>query len=234
MRNKNEVFQFLIELRSRLILSLIVLFFFFSFCIYFSKDLYSWLASPLLKFLPEGHLIATQIVSPIFVPFKLAFAVSFILAIPFFLYQIWRFISPALYGYERKLIWPFLFTSTFLFYAGMGFAYFIIFPLLFHFLAQVAPTGVILSPDIGAYLDFTLKLLLIFGVLFEIPILMVLLILMQITTREGLIKFRSYAIILAFVLGMLLAPPDVFSQVIVAVPIWLLYELGIFLIRFIK
>ncbi len=224
--------HFLIELRSRLIYSLIVLFLVFAVFLYFANHLYTLLALPLLKWLPQGHLIATQIVSPFFVPFKLAFMASVLLVMPFFLYQLWAFVAPALYGHERRLIWPFLLLSAILFYAGVAFAYLVIFPMLFHFLANVAPQGVVLSPDISEYLDFTIKLLLVFGALFEIPMIMMLLVLLKVVTRERFIKMRSYAIVGAFIVGMLLAPPDVLSQTLLAVPIWLLYEAGILLSRF--
>lgn len=220
---------FFVELRSRLIRFLIFLFLIFAALLYFANDLYSYLAQPLLKFLPQGHLIATQIVSPFFVPFKLAFMASMVVSVPVLLYQLWSFIAPALYGYERRLIWPFIFVSTFLFYAGIAFAYGVIFPMLFKFLASTAPKGVQFSPDINEYLDFTIKLLLIFGALFEIPIVMMLLVLANVVTREKFKKMRSYAIVGAFILGMLLAPPDVFSQTIMAIPIWLLYEIGLLL-----
>lgn len=231
---KSSAVHFLVELRARLITFLIVLFFIFAILLYFANNLYTLLAQPLLKFLPQGHLIATQIVSPFFVPFKLAFMASMLIAVPFFLYQAWSFIAPALYGHERRKIWPFLCISAFLFYAGIAFAYFVIFPMLFHFLARVAPEGVVLSPDINAYLDFTIKLLLVFGGLFEIPIIMCLLISTNVVTRARLIKWRSYAIVGAFILGMLLAPPDVLSQTLLAIPIWLLYEAGILLSRFVR
>ncbi|HEX4044605.1 MAG TPA: twin-arginine translocase subunit TatC [Gammaproteobacteria bacterium] len=226
-----EMIYFLKEVRARLIKALIVLFVLLIGLLYFANDLYTWLAYPLLKFLPQGHLIATQVVSPFFVPFKLAFMAAFLLTVPFFLYQCWAFITPALYGHERRMLWPFLLISTLLFYSGMAFAYFVIFPLLFQFLTQVAPVGVQLSPDIGEYFDFTIKLLLIFGVLFEIPMIMMLLTKMGVVTRARFIKMRSYAIVGAFVVGMLFAPPDVVSQTLLAVPIWLLYEIGILLAR---
>ncbi len=229
--NYNAV-RLLTELRTRLIRALIVLMLLFAVLMYFANNLYTLLALPVLKFLPEGHLIATQIVSPFFVPFKLAFMAAMLLGVPFFLYQLWAFIAPALYGHERRLVWPFLLASALLFYSGMSFAYFVIFPMLFHFLAQVAPVGVMLSPDISEYLDFTTKLLLVFGGLFEIPIVMVLLVSTNIVTRKKLIAWRSYAIVGAFVIGMLIAPPDVLSQTILAIPIWLLYEFGILLTRF--
>ena len=227
----NHALHFLLELRARLLNSLIAFALLFAVLMYFSNTLYTWLALPLLKFLPQGHLIATQIVSPFFVPFRLAFMAAFLLSVPFFLYQLWKFVSPALYGYEKKWLWPFLLVSVSLFYTGLAFAYFIIFPLLFHFLANVAPKGVILSPDISEYLDFTIKLLLIFGSLFEIPMVMVLLVVTKIIALTKLVRFRPYAIISAFVIGMLLAPPDVLSQTVLAIPIWILYEAGLLLAR---
>jgi len=229
--NNHNVIHFLVEIRSRLICSLVVLFILFAILLYFANHLYTWLALPLLKFLPQGHLIATQIVSPFFVPFKLAFMAAMLLAVPFFLYQIWTFIAPALYGHERRLIWPFMLMSAILFYMGIAFAYFVIFPMLFHFLSNIAPEGVMLSPDISEYFDFTIKLLLVFGGLFEIPMIMVLLISTGIVTYARFVKMRSYAILSAFIMGMLLAPPDVLSQTILAIPIWLLYEAGLLLSR---
>lgn len=232
--SSSHALHFLVELRSRLIYSLIFLFIIFSALLYFANDLYAWLALPLLKFLPQGHLIATQIVSPFFVPFKLAFLAAMSLAMPFFLYQTWAFVAPALYGHERKLLWPFLVSSAALFYSGMAFAYFVIFPALFHFLAGVAPQGVMLSPDIGEYLDFTSKLLLIFGCLFEVPMVMVLLVSTGMVSRARFVRMRSYAIVGAFIVGMLLAPPDVISQTMLAIPIWLLYESGILFSRLVE
>jgi sec-independent protein translocase protein TatC len=229
--NANAV-RLLTELRARLIRAIVVLMILFAVLMYFSNNLYTLLALPLLKFLPQGHLIATEIVSPFFVPFKLAFMAAMLLGVPYFLYQLWAFIAPALYGHERRLVWPFLLASALLFYSGMAFAYFVIFPMLFHFLAQVAPVGVTLSPDISEYLDFTTKLLLVFGGLFEIPIVMVLLVSAGVVSRAKLIAWRSYAIVGAFIIGMLIAPPDVLSQTVLAVPIWLLYEFGIVLSRF--
>ncbi|OGT37131.1 MAG: twin arginine-targeting protein translocase TatC [Gammaproteobacteria bacterium RIFCSPHIGHO2_12_FULL_38_14] len=232
--SNNQAIYFLTELRTRLIYSCIVLFILLAVFLYFANHLYTILAYPLLKFLPEGHLIATQIISPFMVPFKLAFLAAFLTAIPFFLYQLWCFIAPALYGYERRLIWPFLLASTVLFYAGMAFAYLIIFPMLFRFLARIAPVGVVLSPDINEYLGFSIQLLMVFGVVFEIPIAMVVLVFANIVSRSRLIKMRSYAILGAFIIGMLFAPPDVFSQTVLAIPIWLLYEAGLILTKFVE
>ncbi|OGT36900.1 MAG: twin arginine-targeting protein translocase TatC [Gammaproteobacteria bacterium RIFCSPHIGHO2_12_FULL_37_14] len=226
--NSNSI-HFLVELRTKLIYSLILLFSLFTILVYFANELYTLLAFPLLKFLPQGHLIATQIVSPFFIPFKLAFWLAILLAMPFFLYQLWTFIAPALYRYERRFVWPLLLLSTSLFYAGIAFAYLVIFPILFRFLSNTVPQGVVLSPDIAEYLDFTVHLLLVFGIIFEIPIVMTILVSMNIVSRTRFILMRPYAIVCAFVIGMLFAPPDVLSQIILAIPICLLYEAGIML-----
>lgn len=222
---------FLVELRARLMRVVICFLGFFAVLLYFSDQLYVFLAFPLLKFLPQGHLIATQLTAPFMVPFKLAMMVAALLAVPYFLYQAWAFITPALYAHERKIIWPLLLCSTILFYLGMAFAYIIIFPMLFHFLSHIAPQGVLLSPEIGEYLDFTMKLLLTFGGLFEIPVIMTLLVWSRFVSLDHFVRWRGYAVIGAFVLGMLLAPPDVLSQVVLSIPIWLLYEVGILLGR---
>lgn len=227
-----NLLHFLIELRRRILRWVFVTAILLLITLYFANNLYSVLALPLLKHIPQGHLIATQIGSSFFVPFKLAFVVALILSVPYFLYQLWGFVAPALYDHERRLLWPLLLTSTFLFYAGMAFAYFVIFPLLFGFFAKTTPQGVMLSPDIGLYLDMTLKLLFIFGLLFEVPVAMMLLVWSGAVTPERLVKIRGYAIVGAFVIGMLLAPPDVFSQTLLAVPLWILYEVGIILSRF--
>lgn len=226
-----EMIVLLTELRARLLRVFIFFLILVAGLSTIANQLYTFLAQPLLKFLPQGHLIATQLVTPFFVPFKLALLVAVLFTAPFFLYQAWAFVAPALYQSERKLIWPFLFLGTMLFYLGIIFAYYVIFPMLFHFLAGVAPPGVLLSPDIGEYLDFTIKLLLVFGGLFEIPIVMLCLMWLNIVPLAHFVRRRSYAIVGAFILGMLLAPPDVFSQTVLAMPIWLLYELGILMGR---
>jgi sec-independent protein translocase protein TatC len=228
--NSDTILRFLIELRKRLLICLFFLIFIFSVLFYFANTLYTFLALPLLKHLPQGQgLIAINISAPFFVPFELTFFAALFLAMPIFLYQLWQFIAPALYQRERQLVWPLLLTSTLLFYMGVGFAYFVIFPVIFGFLTKTAPAGVMVSPDISAYLDFALKLLFIFGMIFEVPIITILLINSGVTTREKLIRMRPYAIVAAFIIGMLLAPPDVVSQTLLAVPLWLLFELGIFL-----
>ena len=230
-----NLLRFLVELRRRLILSALVVLVLFFGLAYFSNPLYHWLALPLLKNLPHGsNLIATQIISPFWIPFKFSMVVAFWLALPFLLYQLWAFIAPALYHSERRLVWPLLFVSTSLFYLGMAFAYFLIFPLLFGFITQSAPENVLVTPDISQYLDFTLKLLFVFGAIFEVPVITTMLVLTGVTSRERLSSWRPYAIVGAFILGMLLAPPDVFSQTLIAIPLWLLFEIGLFCSRFIE
>lgn len=230
--NHAQILAFLIELRRRFLAYFLVVAVVFLVLLLFANQLYTLLALPLLKYLPQGHLIATQIVAPFLVPFKLAFVAALLFTVPFFLHQLWAFIAPALYQYERRVLWILIFVSTLLFYGGMAFAYFVIFPLLFSFFAKTAPHGVVLSPDMTLYLDLTLKLLFIFGGLFEIPIVMMLLTWSGVVSRERFIKARAYAIVGAFIIGMLLAPPDVLSQTLLAIPIWLLYEGGIILSRF--
>lgn len=233
MTENSNLLRFLVELRKRLISSLLVLSVIFFILFYFANDLYTLLAHPLLKYLPQGHgLIATDIIAPFFVPFQLTFVLAVFLSVPFFLYQLWAFIAPALYQHEKRLVWPLLFISTALFYSGVAFAYFVIFPVIFSFLTHTAPMGVMVSPDITHYLDFTLKLFFIFGAIFEVPVLTILLIWSGVTTREQLIKMRPYAIVSAFVVGMLLGPPDVLSQTLLAVPLWLLFEAGIYFSKF--
>ncbi|MES2216842.1 MAG: twin-arginine translocase subunit TatC [Pseudomonadota bacterium] len=230
---QQSLLRFLIELRKRLVVSLLALLVIFCGLFYFANDLYTLLAEPLLDRLPKGHgLIATSITAPFMVPCELTMVFSLYLGVPFFLYQLWAFVAPALYTHERRLIWPLLLISTLLFYAGSIFAYFTVLPMLFNFLTQTAPRGVIVSPDIGLYLDFTLKMLLTFGVIFEVPVLTVVLIWSGITSREKLVKIRPYVIIAAFIIGMLLAPPDVLSQTLLAVPLWLLFEVGLLAAKF--
>ena len=217
------------ELRKRLLFSLLAFLLIFLVLFFFANDLYTLLALPLLKKLSHGqNLIAINIIAPFLVPFQLTFVLSLFLCVPVLLFQLWGFIAPALYQHEKKLVWPLLVVSTLLFYLGVAFAYFGIFPVIFGFLTQSAPKGVIVSPDISQYLDFTLKLFFIFGAIFEVPIATILLVWSGAVTRAKLIKSRPYAIVGAFVIGMLLAPPDVLSQILLAIPLWILFELGIF------
>lgn len=234
MKLSENTIVFFAELKKRIVWALVLTLLLFIPMLFYANNLYDLLAWPLIRYLPEKQLIATEIGSPFFIPFKLSFFLAFILAAPFFLYQIWAFVAPALYSTEKKLFWLFLVLSSVLFYLGLVFAYFIIFPLIFHFLAGCAPKAVRFSPDISAYFDFASKILILFGLLFEIPIVMVMLIQANVVNLLTFKKMRSYAIVAAFILGMLFAPPDVLSQTILAVPIWLLYEFGLLLGKFCK
>jgi len=217
----------LIELRNRLMkmmLSVVVLF----ACLFpFMNEVYTALASPLLRYLPGSQMIAIDVASPFLIPFKLTLMVCVFLAVPFLLYQIWSFVAPGLYSHEKKLVVPLMVSSTLLFYAGVAFAYFIVFPLVFSFFTSVAPEGVQVSTDIGSYLDFVITLFFAFGIAFEVPVATVLVVAVGFTTPENLVKARPYIFVGAFVVGMFLTPPDVISQVLLAVPMWLLFEVGV-------
>lgn len=231
MFRENEILlRYLVEFRKRLMRCLLVFLSIFFGLLYFANTLFTCLAKPLLYYLPSGHgLIATHILSPIFVPFELSFFLALFFTVPTVLYQSWSFVAPALYPNEKRLIWPLLLISTSLFYMGVAFAYFIILPLLFGFLTQSVPAGVQLSPDITQYLLFSLKFLFIFGIIFEVPVVTIVCIWSGVIRRERLIQRRPYIIVGAFIIGMLLTPPDVVSQIVVAIPLWLLFELGILL-----
>jgi len=218
----------LIELRSRVLKALMAVFVVFLCLVYFAQDLYRYVAMPLVASLPEGaSMIATDVASPFLAPFKLTLVLSFFVAIPFVLYQIWAFIAPGLYKREKKLVAPLLASSTILFYLGMAFAYFVVFPLAFMFFNSVAPEGVLVSTDISSYLNFVLKLFFAFGLAFEIPIAVILMCWTGVTTAEQLAKKRPYVIVGAFFVGMLLTPPDIISQTLLAVPMWILFEIGV-------
>lgn len=220
--------QHLLDLKTsltRAILAIIVLF----MCLFpFANDIYTYIAEPLTRYLPEGSsMIATAVASPFLTPFKLAFILAIYMAMPYLLYQIWRFIAPALYSHEKQLVAPILFFSSFLFYAGGLFAYYVVFPLVFGFLSQSAPEGVTIATDISLYLDFVIKMFFAFGMAFEVPIVTVLLIITGMTSAEKLSHSRPYIVVGAFIIGMLLTPPDIISQTLLAVPMWLLFEIGL-------
>ncbi len=224
--------EHLVELRSRvlrIVLSVLVVF----LCLfYFANDIYAFISEPLRSILPEGgQMIATEVASPFLAPFKLTLFTAFLVSVPYILYQIWSFIAPGLYAHEKKLAFPLLGSSIVLFYAGMAFAYYAVFPLLFAFFTAAAPEGVAVMTDINSYLSFVLKLFFAFGIAFEIPVATVLLVLAGITSVEGLVAKRLYVILGCFVAGMLLTPPDVFSQTLLAIPMWLLFEVGILISR---
>ena len=230
--NTETFLSHLFELRTRLLWivgSVMAVF----LCLFpFANQLYGYLAGPLMAHLPEGSsMVAIDVAAPFLTPFKLVFLMSIVLAIPIIFYHVWAFIAPGLYKHEKRLIAPLLFSSSILFYFGMAFAYFVVFPLMFAFFTKVAPQGVAVMTDISRYLDFVLKIFIAFGVAFEVPIVTLVLVKLGITSPQQLAEKRPYVIVGAFVIGMLLTPPDVISQVLLAIPVWLLFELGLFLSR---
>lgn len=223
----------LIELRSRILRSFAVVGIIFIPIYYFANDLYELLAAPLTAQLPEGStMIATQVATPFTTPFKLAIFAAIFIGVPYLLHQIWAFVSPGLYRHEKKFAVPLLLSSIILFYSGMAFVYFLVFPLIFAFFTQVAPAGVAIMTDINQYLDFVLKMFLAFGIAFEIPIATTLLAWSGIASADSMAAKRPYVIVGCFIVGMLLTPPDVISQLLLALPTWLLFELGIVMARF--
>jgi sec-independent protein translocase protein TatC len=222
----------LVELRNRILYALIAVIVVFLPLAFFSAELFTALAQPLLAHLPEGtSMIATQVASPFLTPFKLTLFVALFLAMPFVLYQLWAFVAPGLYSQERRLVMPLMISSTLLFYGGVAFAYYAVFPLMFGFFNAVAPEGVAVMTDINAYLDFVLAIFFAFGLAFEVPVATVLLVSVGVVTPAQLRQWRAYVFIGAFVIGMLLTPPDVISQTLLAVPMYVLYEVGILLSR---
>lgn len=224
--------EHLLELRKRLIRSLIVLAALVLVLFPFANSLYTILAAPLLQHLPESsHMIATQVTAPVFVPLKLVMMLAVLIAIPYLLYQLWAFIVPGLYQQERRWLIPLLWGSSALFYAGVAFAYFVVLPIVMQFFIFAAPSGVVVMTDISAYYDFVIQIFLAFGATFEVPLIVFVLIRTNLVSREFFCKQRPYFIIFAFVIGMLLTPPDVFSQTLLAVPLCLLFELGLLIER---
>jgi len=229
----SDTLSYLIELRRRLIQYLLVLGIVFAALAYFANDVYHLLTIPLLQHLPEGPgLIAISVPAPFLVPFKSALVASVFITAPYLLYQLWRFVVPGLYRHERQFVWLLLLTSSILFYIGTSFAYFVVLPLVFKFFIAVAPAGVEVQPDIAQYFSFFIRMLLAFGFSFELPILIVLLHSTGIYPVEKLTKKRPYVILGVFVVGMLLTPPDVISQILLAVPLWLLFEFGVLLAKY--
>ena len=222
----------LIELRDRLLRSVIAVFVVFLCLFPFANTIYTSLAGPLLAHLPDGtSMIAIEVASPFLTPFKLALVLSVFLAIPYLLAQIWAFVAPGLYTHEKRLARPLLVASTLLFYCGMAFAYYVVFPLVFAFMAKAAPDGVAMMTDISRYLDFVLTIFFAFGVAFQVPVATIVLVISGAVTTESLSQKRPYVIVGAFVIGMFLTPPDVISQTLLAFPMWVLFEVGILLSR---
>ena len=223
----------LLELRNRLLKVIVVILVVFLGLVYFANDIYHYIAIPLTSQLPEGSsMIATGVATPFFTPIKLTLVLSIFITIPAILYQVWAFIAPGLYKQERKLIAPLVISSALLFYLGMAFSYYVVFPLAFAFFTGTAPEGVTIATDISSYLDFVLKLFFAFGLAFEIPVATLVLCWTGATTPDALRAKRPYIIVAAFVFGMLLTPPDVISQTLLAVPMLLLFELGLLFARF--
>ena len=219
----------LIELRDRLLRVVLVVGVVFIVLVPFSNTLFSLLSGPLLAHMPDGSsMIAIEVASPFLIPFKLTLFLALFIAIPYVLYQLWSFVAPGLYKHERRLVFPLLVSSTALFYTGAAFAYFVVFPLAFAFFMGTAPEGVAVMTDISRYLDFVLTLFFAFGAAFEVPIVTILLVWTGVATQQGLREKRPYVIVAAFVVGMLLTPPDIISQTLLAVPVWLLFEVGIY------
>ncbi len=224
----------LVELRNRLLKSVLVVLVLFLVLFPLRNELFTLLADPLSRHMPAGTtLIAVQVASPFFIPLKLTALTAVFIAIPFLLYQLWAFIAPGLYQHERKLVAPLVFSSTILFYLGASFAYFVVFPIVFGFLATAGPHDVNFAPDIGEYLSFVTSLFFAFGFVFEVPVAIVLLVIVGVLTPEKLANFRRYAILVAFIIAAVLTPPDVLSQFMMAIPIILLYEFGLFVSRFV-
>lgn len=223
----------LVELRSRLLRAVLAILIVFIALLPFANELYTFLADPLMRHLPEGsNMVAIDVASPFLTPFKLAIVAALFIALPYVLFQVWSFVAPGLYQNERRVVMPLIVSSTFLFYLGAAFAYFVVFPLVFGFFTSREIEGVAVMTDIAKYLDFVLVLFLAFGFAFEVPIATILLTSMGITTPDKLAKKRPYVIVGAFALGMLLTPPDAISQTLLAIPMWILFELGIVLSRF--
>lgn len=234
MDTSDTFISHLIELRDRL-LRMVIGFLAVFLCLFpFANKIYTLLAHPLLSKLPAGgQMIATAVTTPFFVPIKVAMLTAFVISLPHTLYQLWSFVAPGLYAHERRFMGPLVIASTLLFLLGMTFAYFAVFPVVFGFIAGSAPEGVAVMTDIGNYLDFVITLFMAFGLAFEVPVAVVLLVRMGMVNIQTLKEIRSYVIVGAFVIGAIFTPPDVISQVMLAVPLWLLYEAGILVAGFI-
>lgn len=222
----------LLELRNRLVYSLLAVGVFSVPALIYSNEIYALIAEPLTRQLPAGaHMIATEIASPFVTPVKLAILVAFVAAAPFVLYQLWAFVAPGLYRHERRFVAPLVISSTLLFYGGMAFAYFVVFPTVFQFFIATAPPGVTVMTDIRSYLDFVFSMFIAFGIAFEVPIAVVLLVRMGVVDPEVLAQKRPYVFLGVFVIAAILTPPDVFSQLFLGLPMYALFEVGLFVAR---
>ena len=234
MTHEQPFMAHLIELRDRVLRIVMVVMAIFMVLFFFANDLYHIVAEPLLEQLPEGStMIATGVAAPFLTPFKLSLVASIFIAIPFIFYQLWSFVAPGLYNHEKRLALPLLASSIILFYSGILFSFYIVFPLMFAFFTATTPEGVAMMTDISQYLDFILKMFFAFGIAFEVPIVTIVLTLTGATNADKLAEKRPYVIVGSFVVGMLLTPPDIISQTLLAIPVWLLFELGIVFSRII-
>jgi sec-independent protein translocase protein TatC len=234
MSSQDTFISHLVELRDRLLRAILAVVLVFLCLFPWAKDLYALLAMPLLSVLPKGgQMIATDVVGVFLVPVKVAMLVAFVIALPYVLYQAWAFVAPGLYAHERRLVLPLVVASSVLFVVGMSFAYFLVFPVVFKFMASIAPEGVAWMTDIDKYLSFVLTTFIAFGVTFEVPVVVIVLVRVGLVSLEKLREIRPYVIVGAFVVGAVFTPPDVLSQVMLAVPLWILYELGLVLARFV-
>lgn len=233
---EQSLLEHLIELRDRLLRMVVAVLILFLVLFPFSEQIFTVVAEPLLALMPEGtSMIATSVTSPFLVPFKLVLLLAVLLAVPYLLHQLWAFVAPGLYSHEKRLAAPLLISSVVLFYCGIAFAYFVVFPLLFAFFIAIAPEGVAVMTDIGQFLDFIIAIFFAFGIAFEVPVATFLLILAGATTADSMAKKRPYIIVAAFVIGMMLTPPDIISQSLLALPMWALFEIGLIMSRvFIK
>ncbi|WP_144211380.1 twin-arginine translocase subunit TatC [Shewanella donghaensis] len=228
MSQQLPLISHLLELRNKLLRAIGSVLLVFICLVYWANDIYHYMAIPLMQALPEtSSMIATDVAAPFFAPFKLTLVFSFFIAIPYVLFQVWSFVAPGLYKHEKRLIMPLIFSSTVLFYLGIAFAYYVVFPVVFGFFTSVAPEGVQVATDISSYLSFILKLFFAFGLAFEIPVAVVLLCWAGVTTPEELKQKRPYIVVGAFVVGMMLTPPDIISQTMLAIPMLILFEGGL-------
>jgi len=231
-QNAQPFVSHLVELRNRMMWALGAVLVLFICLVPFAKELYAWFAEPLIANIPEGgSMVAIDPHTTLFTPFKLAFAVAFAIAVPFVLYQAWAFIAPGLYQNEKNIVLPLVVSTTMLFYLGILFAYWVVFPLIFRFFALMTPEGVAYMPDIASYMSFALSLFFAFGLAFEVPVAIVILTRMGVMSPDSIAKNRGYFILAAFVMAMLMTPPDPFSQIMLAVPVCVLFEAGLFFAR---
>ncbi|MCK9201695.1 MAG: twin-arginine translocase subunit TatC [Gallionella sp.] len=228
MATSETLIAHLLELRSRLLHSTVALLLVFLCLFPWAAELYTLLAQPLLEKLPKGgQMIATGVTTPFFVPIKVAMMAAFLVSLPYLLWQMWRFVAPGLYAHEKRLVWPLVSASTLLFFSGMAFAYFAVFPVVFGFITGVAPQGVAVMTDIDEYLSFVIGMFMAFGITFQVPVAVIVLVRMGVVSVEKLREIRSYVVVGAFIVGAVFTPPDVVSQFMLAIPLWLLYEAGI-------